>query len=58
MDDTRIAEDNSDLNLKELEKLYIGLALRRTSQNKTRASELLGISRKTLIEKVKKYELE
>ncbi|MGD8771343.1 MAG: sigma-54 dependent transcriptional regulator [Desulfobacterales bacterium] len=56
--DTRALEDISDLNLKELEKFYIELALKRTSKNKTRAAELLGISRKTLIDKVKKYELE
>jgi DNA-binding NtrC family response regulator len=55
--DTRAVEDISDLNLKELEKFYIELALKRTSQNKTRAADLLGISRKTLIDKVKKYQL-
>jgi DNA-binding NtrC family response regulator len=56
--DTRAVADISDLNLKDLEKFYIELALKRTSQNKTRAAELLGISRKTLIDKVKKYQLE
>jgi two-component system response regulator HydG len=56
--DTRAMADISDLNLKDLEKLYIELALKRTFQNKTRAAELLGISRKTLIDKVKKYQLE
>jgi two-component system response regulator AtoC len=56
--DTKAVEDISNLNLKGLEKFYIELALKRTSKNKTRAAELLGISRKTLIEKVKKYELE
>lgn len=45
----------SDLNLREAEKFFIGLALKRTRNNKTRAAELLGISRKTLIEKVKIY---
>ncbi len=45
----------SDLNLKDGEKFFIGLALRRTQNNKTKAAELLGISRKTLIEKVKSY---
>lgn len=55
--DTGAVADISDLNLKDLEKFYIELALKRTSQNKTRAAELLGISRKTLIEKVKKYKL-
>jgi len=55
--DTRAVEDISDLNLKDLEKFIIELALKRTSQNKTRAAELLGISRKTLIDKVKKYKI-
>jgi len=45
----------SDLNLKDAERFCIELALRRTSGNKTKASEILGISRKTLIEKVKLY---
>ena len=47
----------SDLNLRDGEKFFIGLALRRTQNNKTKAAELLGISRKTLIEKVKSYGL-
>jgi two-component system NtrC family response regulator len=51
-------QDMSDLNLKVMEKFIIELALKRSSQNKTRAAELLGISRKTLIDKVKKYKLE
>jgi len=55
--DTRAVADIFDLNLKDLEKFYIELALKRTSQNKTRAAELLGISRKTLIDKVKKYKI-
>ena len=47
----------SDLNLKAIEKFIIELSLNRSSYNKTRAAELLGISRKTLIDKVKKYKL-
>ncbi len=47
----------SSLNLKEMERFFIKMALEKTDFNKTRASELLGISRKTLIEKVKKYSL-
>ena len=47
----------SDLNLKNMEKFYIDLTLRRTGGNKTKAANLLGISRKTLIEKTKKYNL-
>jgi transcriptional regulator with PAS, ATPase and Fis domain len=45
----------SDLNLKAMEKLFIGLALKRAKNNRTKAAELLGISRKTLIEKVRGY---
>ena len=45
----------SSFNLKEMEKFLIGLALEKSNYNKTHASDLLGISRKTLIEKVKKY---
>jgi len=51
-------ESLSDLNLKDAEKFFVGLAMRRTGNNKTQAAELLGISRKTLIEKVKGYDLE
>jgi len=47
----------TDLNLKELEKFHIELALRRTGNNRTKAAELLGIARKTLIEKIRKYTL-
>lgn len=45
----------SDLNLADIERFYIELALKRTAGNKSRAARLLGISRKTLIEKVKNY---
>lgn len=48
----------SSLNLKEMEKYFIHLALEQSAQNKTRAAGLLGISRKTLIEKVKKYDID
>ena len=50
--------DVSDLNLTEMEKFTIDLALQRTDGNKSQAAQLLGISRKTLIDKVKKYQLE
>jgi len=49
--------DMSDLNLKCMEKFFIELSLKRSSYNKTRAAELLGISRKSLIDKVRKYKL-
>jgi len=44
-------------NLKEIEKLYISLALQQADANKSKAAQLLGINRKTLINKVKKYGL-
>ena len=46
----------SDLNLFELEKFYIQRALQRTENNKTKAAELLGITRQTLMKKLKLYE--
>jgi DNA-binding NtrC family response regulator len=46
----------SDFNLKEMEKFFISLALKQSNYNKTHAADLLGISRKTLIEKVKIYQ--
>jgi len=45
----------SDLNLKDVERYVISMAMKRAHNNKTKAAELLGISRKTLIEKVKAY---
>jgi len=55
--DTEALDSLSSLNLDEMEKMYIGFALRQTNNNKTNAAQLLGINRKTLIAKVKKYEL-
>ena len=52
--DLKSAPEMSGLNLVEMEKLFIDLALRRTANNKTKAAALLGINRKTLLEKVKK----
>jgi DNA-binding NtrC family response regulator len=49
--------DISNLNLAEMEKFAMDLALRQTEGNKSQAAQLLGISRKTLIDKVKKYRL-
>jgi transcriptional regulator with PAS, ATPase and Fis domain len=51
-------ENASGMELKDMEKIFIERTLKQTSSNKTRAAEALGISRKTLIEKVKKYHLE
>jgi two-component system response regulator AtoC len=44
-------------SLEELEKKYIRFVLRRTKGKKTKAAEILGINRKTLGLKVKKYGL-
>ncbi len=45
------------VNLDDLERWAIPEALRRTGGNKTQAAELLGISRETLANKLKKYGL-
>ena len=42
-------------SLEELEKKYIRFVLRRTKGKKTKAAEILGINRKTLGLKLKKY---
>ncbi len=47
-----------DLNLKDAERCFIALALKRTQNNKTRAAELLGMNRKTLLEKMRTYRFE
>jgi DNA-binding NtrC family response regulator len=44
--------------VREVEKFKIGQALQRAGGNKTRAGEMLQISYKTLLEKIKLYELE
>ncbi len=52
-----VAEDQAaiPLNLEELEAWAIGRALEQTGGNNTRAAEVLGIHRDTLIAKIKKY---
>ncbi len=44
-----------DLNLKDAERCFVTLALKRTQGIRSRAADLLGINRKTLIEKMKGY---
>lgn len=46
------------LSLDEIDKLYIQAVLRETCGNKTRAAQILGINRKTLLEKRKRYGLD
>jgi Nif-specific regulatory protein len=45
------------LNLEELEKWAITEALKRTNGNKSAAADMVGISRETLANKLKKYEV-
>src|SRR5207248_1015331 len=45
------------LSLAELERAYIAEVLDHTRGKKSRAAEILGISRKTLLEKRKRYDL-
>lgn len=57
--DLSMAEENgSPLSLAELEKRHIQHVLRFTKGNKLKTAALLGISRTTLYEKLKIYELE
>jgi len=64
-DDVVAAEDSflsqaaaRDLSLEELEKEYIKVVLTKTGGHKAKAAELLGINRKTLLEKRKRYGLD
>lgn len=45
------------LTLQEIERLHIQRVLRYTNNNKTKAAQILGISRSTLNEKVKEYNI-
>jgi len=56
--DTGEDHEISDLNLRDIERFCICVALRRTENNKSKAADLLGISRKTLGEKLKTYDLD
>ncbi len=49
------AEQN--LTLEQLEKIYIQRILKKTKGNKSKAADILGINRKTLLEKRKRYHL-
>ncbi|MCF0238217.1 MAG: sigma-54-dependent Fis family transcriptional regulator [Sphaerochaetaceae bacterium] len=51
-------EDFSVISLRDLEKQAIEKALRRWEGNRTKASEELGISRRTLINKISEFNLE
>jgi len=53
-----ISSGSSDMNVKNNEKELIVNALKKTGNNKTKAAEILGISRKTIHRKIKEYSLE
>ena len=50
--------DNSLLSLEELEQDYISHILKITGGARTKAAEMLGINRASLLRKIKKYNLE
>jgi DNA-binding NtrC family response regulator len=43
--------------ISEIEKEYISRALKETSQNKSKAMKMLGISRSAFYDKIKKYNI-
>jgi transcriptional regulator with PAS, ATPase and Fis domain len=51
-----LAEQN--VSLEQIEKLYIHRILEKTRNNKSEAARILGINRKTLLEKRKRYHLD
>jgi DNA-binding NtrC family response regulator len=53
----RPAVGGDSFNLKDAERLQVQRALRRTQGNKTRAAELLGVTRKTLDRKMQQFGL-
>lgn len=50
-------DDGELISLEELEKQYIGSVLAKCNENRTRAAEALKITRRTLLNKIKKYDL-
>lgn len=50
-------EITEDVSLEEIEKLHISRVLNRLEWNKSKAAKLLGISRATLREKIRRYNL-
>ncbi len=55
--DTNTAK-NKSMDIKDNERMLILKALKQTDYNKTKAAEILGVSRRTLHNKIKEYELE
>ncbi len=56
--ETGLSEEMLPVTVKEMEKLLILKTVDMTEGNKSKASKLLGISRQTLREKIKTYQLE
>lgn len=54
-ENTRSSMESSEISLKEMEKRMILKTLEETGGNRTRSSDILGISRRTLQLKLKKY---
>ena len=54
---TRDLSKESELTIASFEADLIREALRRTGDNRTRAADLLGISRKQLLSRIRKYDL-
>jgi transcriptional regulator with PAS, ATPase and Fis domain len=52
-----IRDDGSHPSLEEMEKAHIQKVLRETNGNQSKASQILGIDRKTLYHKIRKYGL-
>jgi transcriptional regulator with PAS, ATPase and Fis domain len=50
-------EVTDDISLEEIEKIHISKVLNRLEWNKSKAAKLLGISRATLREKIRRYSL-
>jgi two-component system response regulator AtoC len=53
----RELETLGDLSLEQMEKVHISKVLKRFEGNKSKAAKLLGISRATLREKIRRYQL-
>jgi transcriptional regulator with PAS, ATPase and Fis domain len=54
----RLFDSLKDVQLKEVEKLYVKRVLEQNDWNKLKAAKILGIDRKTLYKKIKEFALE
>jgi DNA-binding NtrC family response regulator len=52
------SEDEEPLKLEEMERLHIGRVLRQLGGRRSETAEALGIDRKTLRQKIRKYQLD